>query len=174
MNFKDFYLMNESKKDIASYCLMIYPDDESINKLKKIHKLLNIKARENVTPKQYHQTIRYFKTENDITPLIDYLNDFKFNNCNAKGNKLDFLGDSYSLFLKGSQVDSLHNKMNNWIVKNKYPKSDYPSFTQHIAFCYDAHKSWIPPELDEKDYQIDITYNNIKLAKNHETIWKLN
>lgn len=173
MNFKDFYLMNKSKKDITSYCLMAYPDDISIKNIQKLHKLLNIKAKENITPKQYHSTIRYFKTENDINPFINFLNKFKFNNCTASGKKLDFLGDSYSLFLESSQLNSLFNKINSWLIKNNYPKSDYPTFKPHLAFCYDPHKSWMPPEIDEIDLNVDIIYNNFKLSKDHETIWKL-
>ncbi len=173
MNFKEYYLINESKKDKPSYCLMAYLTEESIKKVAKISKSLNLKAREIVTPKQYHSTIRYFKTENDIKPFIEYLNKFKFKSSTATGKDLDFLGDSYSLFVDSKDLSSVYNKINDWLIKNEYPKSDYPKYLPHLAFCYDPHKSWTPPEIDKTECEIELTYDNYKLTKEHETIWKL-
>jgi len=170
MKFKDYYLMTESKE--KSYCLMVYPNEESIKKINRIHKLLQIRARENVTPSQYHTTIRYFKTTNDISPYIDYLKTFKFGKYAANATKLDFLGDSYSMFLESKELNRLFDKHNKWLLDNKYPKSDYPKYIPHLAFCYDQHKSWIPPVLDIKEYDIDITFENVKLTCDHQTIWK--
>lgn len=174
MYFKEYYLLNESKKsDPPSYCLMAYLTDESIKTASKLSKSLNLRAREIVTPKQYHTTIRYFKTENDITPFIEYLKTFKFKNLGAKGKDMDFLGDSYSFFLESKDLNSMFNKVNDWLIKHDYPKSDYPKYIPHLAFCYDPHKSWITPELDKDACNIELTYDNYKLTKDHETIWKL-
>ena len=173
MNFKDYYLLNESKIDDTSFCLMAFPDEQSIKNITKIHKQLNIKAKENITPKHYHSTIIYFKSNMNINPFIDYLNTFKFNTIKATGKKLDFLGDSYSLLLESKQLTNAFNKINEWLVYNNYPKPLYPKYKPHLALCYDPHKSWIPNDLSKDDCKIDITYDNFKLTKNYQTIWKL-
>lgn len=174
MNFKEYYLLNESNSDdLDSFCLMAYPNEESINNIAKVHKLLNIEAKEIITPKKYHSTIRYFKTEKNITPFVEFLKEYKFKSLKAVSTKLDFLGDSYSMFLDSKDLSSEFNKINDWLLENGYPKSDYPKFKPHLAFCYDPAKSWIPPEIDKNDIKIEIVYDNFKLSKNHETIWKL-
>jgi hypothetical protein len=173
MNFKDYYMLTESKKDKPSYCLMAYLTDESIDKVAKLGKKLNLRARELVTPKKYHTTINYFETENDVKLFIEFLQNFKFKNVSAQGKKLDFLGDSYSLFLNSKELSSVFNKTQDWLIKHDFPKSIYPKYLPHLAFCYDPHKSWIPPEIDEKDCELDLIYDNFKLSKDHETIWRL-
>lgn len=172
MNFKEYYLLTEHKQIEKSYCLMVYPNEKSVQKINHIHKLLNVKAKENITPKKYHTTIRYFKTTNDIKPFIDFLKDFDFQTYTAHSTIVDFLGDSYSLMLESNELQKLFDKINSWLIKNNYPKSDYPKYKPHIAFCYEPHKSWIPTELDKSDYDIEIAYDNVKLSCDHETIWK--
>ncbi len=174
MSFKEYFILTESKKlDDTSYCLMAFPDESSIKNITKIHKQLNIKAKENITPKHYHSTIIYFKSPMNINPFIDYLNEYKFITHKSLGKKLDFLGNSYSLLLESTQLSNTFNKLNEWLIYNNYPKPPHPKYKPHLAFCYEPHKSWIPPELDKEYYQIPITYDNFKLTKNHETIWKL-
>jgi hypothetical protein len=134
------------EKTIHKVCYMVTLDKESQNKLHELSKQFDIKADEIVPKDEYHATIRFMKTNKDLEPFKDWLHSQELPTISVEGVKLDKMNDAFVIKLEGEGIQEWFDKVNEWLVENGYPKSDYDTFKPHISFSYQTHEDFEIPK----------------------------
>jgi hypothetical protein len=155
-NFKEWLMESETKKQ--KVCYMVSPIDDDQTKLEAMQKTFNIKAGEPVVAGDFHSTIRFMKTDKDLQPLLDWLEKQKLPRISAKITSFDRLNDAFVAKLESPEMHKWFDKVNDWMVENGYPKSDYDSFLPHISFSYETDSKWETPKFDEKKHGITLDF----------------
>jgi hypothetical protein len=156
-NFKEWLVESETKKQ--KVCYMVSPSDDCQTKFEAMQKTFNIKAGELVTSGDFHSTIRFMKTTKDIQPLIDWLETQKLPRMTATIKSFDRLNDAFVAKLESPEMHKWFDKVNDWMVENGYPKSDYDSFLPHISFSYETDSKWETPKFDKEKHGLDLEFN---------------
>lgn len=165
--FSEWLFEKESKNQ--KVCYMVNMSDHDSDKMKEMQKSFNIDAGELVKAGEFHCTIRFMKTDKDLQPLFDWLDKQKLPTITAKIKSFDRLNDAFVAKLETPEMHKWFDKVNEWMVDNGYPKSDYDTFLPHVSFSYETNEKWETPKFDKEKHALDLEFNYHYITSKPET-----
>lgn len=161
----------EDKEKSDSFCYMLYvhPDDEQM--FLDLQKELKLKG-ELTESGKFHITIRYVK-RNDYEPLVEYLKGKKLPTVTAKCKEFSLFGkenDALVIEMDGDDVHEYFREINDWLVEQGYPESDFPDYKPHITLTYDEGIKL--PEW-KKEYEKEIKFTlHVVTDRDYEEVYR--
>lgn len=176
MNFKDFWLMTEKEQKEESkgetFCYMLYLNEEEQEKILKIQKSLNIDADDITVKKEFHCTVRYVKLKEQQNPddFVEYLKTLTLPILSA--STVDFKlfdnGNCLVIKLDSQEIQDWFEKIDGWMTKNGYNKSDYPTFKPHITLA-NKYKGDLP-KFNNEEHHLKLKFSVHKVTNSSRKV----
>lgn len=132
---KSWRIMEESEKKDPAFCYMVYISPEDEKPFIDIQKELKLKG-ELIESGEFHVTIRYVRTDKDYDEFINFLTNIKLPTLTAECVGFEIYGKDKDTLVVELESEDLHKwfeKVNDWLTKHDFPKSDFPTYKPHIS-----------------------------------------
>jgi hypothetical protein len=164
-----------TEANAGSLCYMIRVDKKSEERLRKLQKELELDGK---LVDDFHNTIRYIKTQKNADFLIGYLEGCRLPILKAKTVGFDIFGkrqDTLVMRLESENITKWFKKFDKFATEKNYPKSDFPTYKPHISL---TEKEGITKPKWKSEYSFEITfeihYLTVKMADDsHKKIWEM-
>jgi 2'-5' RNA ligase len=160
----------DEKSDSFCYMLYVLPEDEG--QFTQMQKDLDLKG-ELTESGKFHITVRYVKDDN-YTPLVNHLKGLELPVLKGKCKGFELFGkekDALVIEMEGDELHNWFNKINDWLVENGFPKSDFPDYKPHITLTYD--KGIEKPEW-KKEYEKEVTFKlHVVTGSDYNEVFRL-
>jgi hypothetical protein len=156
--------MLESAKE-PSFCYMLYVDKSDEKDFIQIQKDLKLPG-ERIKSGEFHTTVRYVKEKN-YKPLVEHLKTLTLPTLTGTCVGFEIYGknkDTLVIELEGKELHNWFEKINSWLIKNGFPKSDFPTYKPHISL---TEKIGIKKPKWKPEYKKDIKFK-IHVVSNTE------
>lgn len=160
----------DKKEETFCYMLYVLPEDETL--FTQLQKDLNLKG-ELTESGKFHITVRYVKHQN-YEPLVNHLKELELPVLKGNCTGFEIFGkekDALVIEMDGKELHDWFNTINDWLVENGFPKSDYPTYKPHITLTYDPGitlPEWKP------EYEKEITFKlHVVTDSTYEEVFRI-
>jgi hypothetical protein len=168
----------KKKREVETFCYMLYLDKESDKAIKDIIKTMDV---DGTKVGDYHCTVRYFEPiEGKATGakgLIDYLDSFgNLPIIEAFPKQLSVFGKdkNYLVFeLVSLRLQDWFNRVNFEMTMKNYPSSEFPVYKPHVSLFKKADLSAGMPKFDIAAHRIPLVFDrHVITDHNEKVIWE--
>lgn len=156
--------------------IAFYPDEQTLEKIKKFKEKLNIKSGKELKDDEYHVTLRYWKIKDfdDTEKLKKWLSAntyFSRDVTKGKAHKLEKLGKEADhkalvMMIDSDSIKELQKKLDEGLQKLGVPPSDFPEFKCHMTIAYDYQD-----DIPEEKPNFEVGVGSIKLVQDDKPLW---
>jgi len=151
---------------------MLYIDVKDEEKFIQMQKDLQLGG-ELIESGKFHATVRYIKNFTDYQPLVSYLKEIDLPIIEGKTNGFGIYGkenDTLVVELEGKDLHEWFEKIDNWLVDNGYPKSEYPTYKPHISL---TEQKGIEKPKWKKEYEFKVKFSlHVISDSNYEEVYR--